>query len=343
MDIRLESAEEADKAPDSDEVSPEERLQRLVLDSLRAEQEQPVDAPAVASPEPVRAETGGWRGLNLFLALVIAGAAAGGSLLLIIGQHDFGQDAPPRSTIATGPIHAASLPAPLPAALPVPLPAPLSPTVTVAPPPVPPEQPPRPAQLAVEPGAVSVQPDNTTPSHSDPAVPPSRGLQSLTTEPAKPMVETLPSPTATTASRPDVVVRPEVSKMPTVQHDAGTAASLSAARVPATVHEAEIDKPVLWVYYPFGATLAGENARTLASRIGSDVSSVDFIGLAEVPKIAVIRFSQERNVTLSKAMGKALANLGYRWRLEDGSNAGGAPHNMIEIWLPTKLDGRISP
>ncbi len=115
MDIRLESAEEADKAPDSDEVSPEERLQRLVLNSLRAEQEQPVDAPAVASPEPVRAETGGWRGLNLFLALVIAGAAAGGSLLLIIGQHDFGQDAPPRSTIATGPIHAASLPAPLPA------------------------------------------------------------------------------------------------------------------------------------------------------------------------------------------------------------------------------------
>ena len=102
MDIRLELAEEADKAPDSDEVSPEERLQRLVLNSLRAEQEQPVDAPAVASPEPVRAETGGWRGLNLFLALVIAGAAAGGSLLLIIGQHDFGQDAPPRSNHCDG-------------------------------------------------------------------------------------------------------------------------------------------------------------------------------------------------------------------------------------------------
>ena len=40
-------------------------------------------------------ETGRWRGLNLFLALVIAAAAAGGSLLLVIGQHDFGQDAPP--------------------------------------------------------------------------------------------------------------------------------------------------------------------------------------------------------------------------------------------------------
>src|ERR1700722_8263776 len=118
MDIRLESGEEADKAPDSDEISPEERLQRLVLDSLRAEHEHPVEAPAVESPEVFRTETGGWRGLNLFLALVIAGAAAGGSLLLVLGQHDFGQDALPSSTTATRPIHPAQLPAPLPTTMP---------------------------------------------------------------------------------------------------------------------------------------------------------------------------------------------------------------------------------
>jgi hypothetical protein len=333
MDIKLESAEEADKAPDSDEVSPEERLQRLVLDSLRAEYEQPVEAPAVESPEAVRAETGGWRGLNLFLALVIAGAAAGGALLLVLGQHDFGQDAPPSSTTATRPIRSASLPAPLPTPMPTP----------VSQPPVPPEQPTRPTEVAVEPGAATVQPDNPIPSHSDPAAPPLRSPQLPATVPAKQSVDNPPSPTTTTAPRPDVTARPEVSKAPAVQHDAGAATSPPAARVPTVVHEAGTDKPVLWVYYPVGATLAGENARTFATRIGPDVSSTDFMALAEVPRIAVIRVSQERNLALSRAMGQALANLGYRWRLEDASNSVGAPHNLIEVWLPTKQDGRTSP
>lgn len=333
VDIRSGLAEDPGEGLDSDETSPEERLQRLVLDSLRAEHEQPVDAPTVETPEVVRVETGRWRGLNLFLALVIAAAAAGGSLLLVIGQHDFGQDAPPISTTATRPIHPASLPASLPAPLPA----------TVSQPPVAPEQPPRPAEVAVEPGAVTVQPDNTTPSHSDPAAPSSRSPQLPGTAPAKQSVDNPPSPTTTTAPRPDVTARPDVSKTPAAQHDAGATASPSAARAPAAAHEAETDRPVLWVYYPLGATLAGENARTFATRIGPDISSVDFMALAEVPRIAVIRVSQERYLALSKAMGKALANLGYRWRVEDASNSVGAPHNMIEVWLPTKQDGRISP
>jgi hypothetical protein len=322
-------ADEAGNAPDGDEISPEERLQRLVLDSLRGEHEQPVDAPAVESPEAVRAEANGWRGLNLFLALVIAVAAAGGSLLLVMGQHDFGQDAPPNSTAATRPIHPASLPAPLPA--------------TVSQPPVPPEQPHQAAEVAVEPAVGTVQPDNPVPSHSNPTAPSSGSPQLPLAVPAKQSVDNPPNPMTTTAPRPDVTIRPEVSKTPAVQHDAGAAASPSTARASAPPHQAETEKPVLWVYYPLGATLAGENARTFATRIGPDISSVDFIALVEVPRIAVIRVSQERNLALSKAMGKALANLGYRWRIEDASNSAGAPHNMLEVWLPTTQDGRISP
>jgi hypothetical protein len=104
----------------------------------------------------------------------------------------------------------------------------------------------------------------------------------------------------------------------------------------------ESAKPTLWVYYPFGSTLAGESARNLAIRVGATITAADFRPqanlprAADLPKVAVIRFSEERNHSLARVIGNTVGALGYSWKIESAVNMSGAQRNTVEVWLPTK-------
>jgi hypothetical protein len=383
MDIG--SKEDGAKLPDADDISPEERLQRLVLASLRDEYDPPViDATVerpVASQHPVTSDgpeisepaTRGWRRLDLFLALVIAGAAAGALLLLAIGRYDLDHDASVPSTAATAPVH------------------PTSQSAQISQSPSPPEQAPAPREVALAAGASTVQPNNpppaaptsTTPAQSAsvtdapaaavpgpvpgaPAAPVSAAAAPAATVPAATVpaasvptpvpAAPIPAPQPTRSLAPPAPVaarqavddwsstmttRPEASKPLPARHDADAVSHPVPVQLAA--REPQTGKPILWIYYAAGAETAGENARALAARTRRDVSNVDFLTQTEVPKVAVIRYSEEKNRVLSSEMAKTLAALGYRWRIEDLSNLLSTPHNMIEVWLPTNQDGRGAP
>ena len=104
----------------------------------------------------------------------------------------------------------------------------------------------------------------------------------------------------------------------------------------AEVSEPETAKPVLWVYYPQGSSRAEANARSLAARIGSNLTSSDFNARTNLPNDAVIKFSEERNHALARMIGKSLGDSGYRWKIENTSSSVGSHRNMIEVWLPMK-------
>jgi hypothetical protein len=324
MNIGSRLAQDPRRVANDDETTPEERLQRLVLESLRDEyEEEPVNALTVQSLEAGPARTSRWRGLTLFLALVIATTAAGGSLLLILGRQEIEQDTPPSAVATTEPVQ------------------PASPAVSQPPPAA------AKVEAAAEADATRVQADNAAPGPLEAAPPSSGNLRSLDPMPAKPSVDSPPSPSPPVAPRPANPPRagdPPRSgpgKPPVAQREAGAEVSPAPAR--AVAREPELGKPIVWIYYPVGATLVGETARALAARVATDASTVDYMAQADMPRIAVIRFSQGKNQELSKAVAKTLANLGYRWRIEDVSRSASTPHNMVEIWLPNRQDSRASP
>ncbi len=345
MNIGSRLAQDPARVAIDDETTPEERLQRLVLESLRAEyEEEAVTAVAVQPPPPERVRTGRLRGLTLFLALVIATTAAGGLALLILGRQEIEQDPEPGVVATTEPVQ----PAP----------------PVVSQPPIAPENVSRRAEVAIEAEPPKAQADNAAPISLD-TVPPSPGTsRSLDPVPAKPSIDNPSNPAPFVAPRPSDPPRPNdpakpndpprpndpakpndpprsgSAKSPVAQRETGTGASPSPARAIATAREPEQGKPVVWIYYPIGATQAGETARTLAARIAPDAARVDYGAQADMPRIAVIRFSVGKNEELAKAVGKTLGNLGFRWKIEDVSKSVSTPHNMVEIWLPARQDTR---
>jgi hypothetical protein len=366
------SAEDRPELPDADDISPEERLQRLVLASLRDEYDPPVMEGAVVSPmagesfgagersgagEPA---TRKWRRLDLFLALVIAAAATGALLMLAIGRYDLDHDVSPASTAAMTTVR------------------PTSQTAWVGQPPSPAETSPGPPEVAAESGASAIQPDNQlfaapipaapipagpiatapvatvpVPAAAVPAAPETAASMPAAPVPAAPVpapssLRSLPPPAAVLPKQTvddwssTITTRPEASKPLPARGDVGAAPRPLPAQPP-LIREPEKGKPILWIYYAAGAEIASESARALAARTRRDVSSVDFLTQTEVPKVGVIRYSEEKNRVLASEMAKTLTTLGYRWKIEDLSNAVSTPHNMVEVWLPTTQDGRVAP
>jgi hypothetical protein len=136
---------------------------------------------------------------------------------------------------------------------------------------------------------------------------------------------------------PAVVTTPPNSiEPPAPRHEADAVASPPPTVAAAEVPEPETAKPVLWVYYPHGSSRAEANARSLAARIGSNLTSSDFKAQTNLPNDAVIKFSEERNHALARTIGKSLGDSGYRWKIEHTSSSVETHRNMIEVWLPMK-------
>jgi hypothetical protein len=88
------------------------------------------------------------------------------------------------------------------------------------------------------------------------------------------------------------------------------------------------------VYFPRGSLRAETNARGLAARVDTDLARTDFEAQSALPDDAVIKFSLASNHNLARAVGKSLGDLGYRWRIVNGSGPTEVHRNMIEVWLP---------
>jgi len=120
----------------------------------------------------------------------------------------------------------------------------------------------------------------------------------------------------------------------TPRHEAGSLANPPLAAMTGDVSGSKTNKPALLVYFPRGSLRAETNARSLSARIDSNLTKSDFAAQSTLPDDAVIKFSEESNHTLARMVGKSLADLGYRWRIENNASPVGAHRNMIEVWLP---------
>jgi hypothetical protein len=108
------------------------------------------------------------------------------------------------------------------------------------------------------------------------------------------------------------------------------------ATATAEVPDPEAARPVLLVYYPDGSVPAEAAARSLTTRIGSNFVNSDVNAETSPPDTAVIRFSEQRNHSLARIVGKSLGDAGYRWRIENTAGSGASQRNTIEVWLPGK-------
>jgi hypothetical protein len=140
---------------------------------------------------------------------------------------------------------------------------------------------------------------------------------------------------AEAAASPDAsLATTRSADVPTLQHEAAAPPGQPVAAVTANVSGSESDKPALVVYFPRGSLRAETNARSLSTRIGSDLAKSDFEAQPTLPDDAVIKFSDESNHKLARFVGKSLGDMGYRWRIENTSGSAGAVRNKIEVWLP---------
>jgi hypothetical protein len=90
---------------------------------------------------------------------------------------------------------------------------------------------------------------------------------------------------------------------------------------------------VLRIYYSSRSPLAEDAARNLAVRVGASITKFDFQTQSQMPEVAVIRFSDERNHALARVIA---ADLEYSWRIEKVAGPGGLGRDTIEVWLPSK-------
>jgi hypothetical protein len=124
----LRSSGRHDRAPNSDEMTPQERLQRLadafdtepdwaehlVMEAMAAEQERPAHPPTVASSEIVRKGSSRFRSVGLFLAMVVAATGVAGAIWRVASPGLHFQDVWPGSTVATRPLQSGPETGPLP-------------------------------------------------------------------------------------------------------------------------------------------------------------------------------------------------------------------------------------
>ena len=86
----------------------------------------------------------------------------------------------------------------------------------------------------------------------------------------------------------------------------------------------------------FQSPVAAKNAKSLATRIGAELTRSDFKAESDLPKHAAIRISEERNRALARTIGQSLGDLGYEWEIENLSGLTQSRRNVIEVWLPAK-------
>jgi hypothetical protein len=135
----LRSAERHGRALDSDEMTPQERLQRLadafdaepdwaeqlVMEAAAAEQDRPAQARTASNSESVPTGFGWFRSVGLFLAIVVGATVVAVAIWRVASPALLFPDVSPGSSVATRPVQSPAEIEPLPTA-----PAPQSPAVT---------------------------------------------------------------------------------------------------------------------------------------------------------------------------------------------------------------------
>jgi hypothetical protein len=325
MDTKSRLAEDPGGGQNSDEMSPQERLQRLA-DAFDAGQDWPdghiLELVAAAQDRPARAEvapsaeTGGndsdwWRNVALFLAIVVVVTGVAGVMLRVLGPAHVGPDNSPGSA-ATGRLQ------PAPQAVPSTTPAQ-----------------PQPPQAATESNVPKAPPANRAPAHFIPWSPPQNNPVAPAPTLPKPSVDGPAKPTAT-AGPPADSARPDPVRPPVSQRSANAVADPAPAAGAPTVSDTDSAQSTLSIYYQTGSSLAEDNARSLEAQFGSNVVGVALKAQPDLAKVAVIRYSSARNHALARSIGPLLSNMGYTWRIEGGSNSVEPQRGTIEVWLPSK-------
>ena len=332
MDSRSRMNDGPAEAPQSFSSDREERLLRFV-DILRAEQVRASSRASVGASIGANAEGGGtavrrWRGLALSLVVVVIAIGAATAFLQAPHPSAVRPDATHDPAAAT-----ASVQAPEPARssqsaqpseighaqAPEGVPDADAPTGgTAALNPTPPVAGTLSTSTAASSGSAPAQQGSAdAPILTGPTAPPAAGAaRSDTIEPLAPGREA-----TALAAPPPAKAEPAVSE---------SAVSESGAAEPETA------KPVLLVYYPYGSRRGEATARSLATRIGSEVTSSDIKALTGLPDRAMIKFSDARNHQLARIIGKSLGDSGYRWRIEKIPGPAGSRRDMVEVWLPAK-------
>ena len=318
MDSRSRFDEAPTWASNSSGTDREERLLRFV-DRLRSAQ---VRASIVANAEGGRTGFRRWRWLGLLLAVVVVVMGAAAAFLQTSGPSHVRPDGPPNSAVGTALVQ----PAPKPVRLSQPA---LPPKIAQPQPPegvaeldAPADRPANPAPIRPVPGALSLS--NPHPSAPAPAEQSAADPPNVAEAPTRPAAVTTPP-----KSIEPVAPRPEADAMVSFSRRHQLWPQLKPLNLRRL-------RPVLWVYYPRGSSRAEANSRSLAARIGLNLTSSDFNARANLPNDAVIKFSEERNHALARMIGKSLGDSGYRWKIENTSSSVGSHRNMIEVWLPMK-------
>jgi hypothetical protein len=311
MDSRSRLDENPSRAPNYPATDREERLLRMV-DDLRTRQ-------VVANAEGGRTGFRRAHGPGVLLAIVLVLMGTAAAFLHISGPSHVHRDAPPDSAVGTAPVQSA--PAPAPADQPV------------APPNI--AQPRPPENMAKvdahADGSANPAPVNSVPGALSLSIPhPPQSSPAEQRAPDPPDVAAAATPSAA------VTPRPKYSDPVAPQHEPNAVASPPPTGAVAEVAEPDTAKPELWVYYPLGSSRAEANARSLAARIASNLSSSGFKAQANLSGEAVIKFSEERHHALARMIGKSLGDSGYGWKIEKTSSSVGSHRNIIEVWLPMK-------
>jgi hypothetical protein len=309
MDSRSRLNDGPAKAPNGFGTDREERLLRFV-DILRTEQ--------VRASIGAGAEGGGtgfrrWRGLALFLVVVVVAIGAATAFLKVPGPSVVRPDATPDSAPGTASVQA-------------PEPTPLSqsalrPKIAASPAP-------EGVSEADAPTGGAVNPNPT---------PPIAGvLSSSNARPPGPAPVQQGAADSPNLTGPAAAARPDTIQPLAPGHEAEALAAPPPAGADPEVSEPETAKRFLLVHYPHGSPRGEATARNLSARIGSSVTSSDIQARTSLPDDAVIDFSDERNHELARMIGKSLGDSGYRWKIEKIPSPVGTHSNMIEVWLPMK-------
>ncbi len=101
--------------------------------------------------------------------------------------------------------------------------------------------------------------------------------------------------------------------------------------VPATAAQ---PAPELWLSIHCSAS-SGPEAQRLAQKVGSRFDHTEIRSETRLPMTALVRFSLPSDHAAARAVGKALADMGYTWRIENlSARAPASPSRVIEVWMP---------
>jgi hypothetical protein len=93
----------------------------------------------------------------------------------------------------------------------------------------------------------------------------------------------------------------------------------------------------LSIHYSAGSASSGDEAKQVATRLGSRFDRADLQGEAEVPQKAIVRFFSPDDHATARTVGKMLAEMGYTWRIDNLSRqASPSSPRTIEVWLPAR-------